>query len=154
MNKVRIKIKNKIARLEFNLANFKKQFSGDLDFKQAYYNNIKLVENPKNENVKVLLKLLYLAFNWGELFRHIKAKKQNKIVFELHRVELKGFQQLVPSCMSEDKRVLELSCVDVNESVLILQDAITHPNFCIDNMLGTIIFDYGGKKYNLMMEMR
>ena|SRR3990167_2608075 len=149
---MKIETKECVAKLELDLKQFKELLKQEYDLENTVNVCLKVTEDNQNVGDKTLIRFVYFGFDWGGLLRHIKLVDKDIIRFRLFNVKLDGFKRFEPKMVSEDLKIIELKEVDINQSVMITQDAISNPNFAIDNLLCKTLFDFGGKKYALLLE--
>ena len=136
----------------FNLKAFKKEFPKSWNFEDAIKRNL-IITDAKNTPKKDIKKLIYLGFDWGGLFRQIDDIEQEFIRFKGYNVLLEGYKQYEPFYIANAKE-FELKEKELKEAVMIVQDAIPNPNFCLNNLFYMTIFHFGHKKYGLRVDMR
>ena len=91
--------------------------------------------------------------DWGGLFRQLENIEQDVIRFKGYNVSLEGYKQYEPYSIANVKE-FELKEIELKEAVMIVQDAIPNPNFCLNNLFYMTIFHFGHKKYGLRIDMR
>lgn len=147
-----IKIKDCILECSFDLKAFKKDFRNSLVLEYAVKDN--LVINFSDDIPKDKAKeLIYLGFDWGGFFRQLVDIEQDKMTFKAYNIELEGYNQYEPLSISNPKE-FELKERELKEAVMITQDGIPNPNFCLNNLFYMTIFHFGHKKYKVGIDMR
>ena len=97
--------------------------------------------------------LIFIRFRRERLFRQLNDLEQDTIHFKGYNVSLEGYKQYEPYSITNAKE-FELKEKDLEEAVMIIQDAIPNPNFCLNNLFYMTIFHFGHKKYGLKIDMR
>lgn len=142
-------IKENIAEAKLDLNKFKRDFKSTLDLEQSVKRNIRIVEGKGVTN-EMCCRLLVLGFDWSAFFKNINKIHKDCVTFKIHMAELDSFEHYLPSSISEDGSVYTLKKEPFKTGVIIIQDALPNPNFCIDNFLKNNIFVYSDKnKYRL-----
>ena len=149
---MKVKINDSFLGLEFDLKCFKEDFGKGFDLEKSVYDNISIKDNPNHLPIEEIKKLLYLGFDWGGFFRHVKDVKKNKVKFKVCDVSLSGFKQIIPKNSSYNQRELEFEFKEIEKSFVIINDAIPHPDFSINNMFCKVLFNFGQHEYLLRIE--
>ena len=147
-----IKIKDCIMECSFNLKAFRKEFPKTLNFEDSVKRNLTIISS-KGVSKKDIKRLIYLGFDWGGLFRQMNEIKGNTIIFKGFNVFLEGYMQYEPFAITNPKE-FELKGKELTEAVMLVQDAIPNPNFCLNNLFYMTFFHFGHKKYGLKISMR
>ena len=149
---MKIEIKECIMECSFNLKSFKKEFSKTWKFEDAVKRNL-TITSANNVSKKDIKKLICLGFDWGGLFSQLENIEQDVIRFKGYNVSLEGYKQYEPYSIANVKE-FELKEIELKEAVMIVQDAIPNPNFCLNNLFYMTIFHFGHKKYGLRVDLK
>ena len=142
---MKIKIKECILKMTLDLEKFKLDFQDEWEFENAVKDNLSIDFSDKVPNDKAK-NLIYLGLDWGGLFR--QGIDSHELKFKAYNVDLEGYKQYEPLNISNPKE-FELSEKELKDAVMIVQDGVPNPNFCINNLFYMTIFHFGHKKYNL-----
>ena len=149
---MKVKIKDCIMECSFNLKEFKKEFSKTWKFEDAVKRNLTITD-ARNVSKKDIKRLICLGFDWGGLFRQIENIEQDIIRFKGYNVSLEGYKQYEPLAIANPKE-FELREIELKEAIMLIQDGIPNPNFCLNNLFYMTIFHFGHKKYGVRIDMR
>ena len=149
---MKIMIKDCVMECLFDLKSFKEEFSKTWKFEDAVKRNL-IVIDTQNVSKKDAKRLICLGFDWGGLFRQLENINQDTIQFKGYNVILQGYNQYEPHSIGNAKE-FELKEKELKEAVMIVQDAIPNPNFCLNNLFYMTIFHFGHKKYGLRVDLK
>ncbi len=149
---MKIKIKDCILKCRFDLKEFKKEFSSNMVLEYAVKNNITITHN-KDIPEDAGKQLIYLGFDWGGFFRQLNDIEKDEMEFRVCNVELEGYKQYEPLTITNPTE-FDLKENELKEAVIIIQDGVPNPNFCLNNLFYMTIFHFGHKKYSLKVDIR
>lgn len=154
---MKVKIKTCVLKLELNFNKFKSDLKNTLNLKEAVNNNMKVIYNTGFKN-NVAVRFVYLGFDWGGFFKQLNHIKKDKIQFKIYNVEMDGYKSIVPlTCVMDKNQKItefEFELKDKKEGVMIVQDGVPNPNFSLDNFFTMNLFDFGGKRYGLRIDLK
>jgi len=152
-----------MAKAKLDLNKFKKDLQKDMVLDKAVCDNLSISYSDEGMTDEQIQRLVYLGFDWGGLLRYLPDIEKEEMKLNIHHVKMEGFCQYLPLSIGveikeegvKDTSIIgignefELEAKEHTDAVIIIQDAISNPNFCINNFFYMVVFPYGDRKYKL-----